>query len=125
MKDAIRRRGENISSFEVETEIVAHPSVRECAVVAVPNEIAEDDVLAVVAPAPGATIDPKELLEFLQPRLAHFMLPRYIRIMADLPRTPTQKVEKYVLRQQGLTPDAWDREKAGIKIRREKIRGGV
>ena len=125
MKDAIRRRGENISSFEVETEIVAHPSVRECAVVAVPNEMAEDDVLAVVAPAPGATIDPKELLEFLQPRLAHFMLPRYIRIMADLPRTPTQKVEKYVLRQQGLTPDAWDREKAGIKIRREKIRGGA
>jgi len=50
------------------------------------------------------------------------MLPRYIRITTDLPRTPTQKVEKYVLRQQGLTPDAWDREKAGIKIRREKIR---
>jgi carnitine-CoA ligase len=52
------------------------------------------------------------------------MLPRYVRIMTDLPRTPTQKVEKYVLRQQGLTPDVWDREKGGIKIRREKIRGG-
>jgi len=125
MKDAIRRRGENISSFEVEAEIVAHPSVRECAVVAVPNEMSEDDVLAIVAPAPGATIDPLELLEFLKPRLAHFMLPRYIRIMTDLPRTPTQKVEKYILRQQGLTPDVWDREKGGIKIRREKIRGGI
>jgi crotonobetaine/carnitine-CoA ligase len=62
-----------------------------------------------------------ELLEFLKPRLAHFMLPRYIRVLEALPRTPTQKVEKYVLRQQGLTPETWDREKAGVKIRREKI----
>jgi carnitine-CoA ligase len=123
MKDAIRRRGENISSFEVEAEILAHPQIRECAVVAVPNEMAEDDVLAIVAPAPGATIDPLELLEFLKPQLAHFMLPRYVRIMTDLPRTPTQKVEKYILRQQGLTPDTWDRDKAGLKIRREKIGG--
>jgi len=82
-------------------------------------------VLAVVAPAPGEQIDPVELLEFLQPRLAHFMLPRYVRIMADLPRTPTQKVEKYILRQQGLTPDTWDREKAGMKVRRERIRAGA
>lgn len=125
IKDAIRRRGENISSFEVEAEIVAHPKIRECAVVAVPNEMSEDDVLAIVAPAPGETIDPRELFEFLQPRLAHFMLPRYIRIMADLPHTPTQKVEKYILRQEGLTPDTWDREKAGVKVRREKIRSGV
>ena len=123
MKDAIRRRGENISSFEVEAEILTHPKIRECAVVAVPNEMAEDDVLAIVAPATGAAVDPLELLEFLKPRLAHFMLPRYVRIMTDLPRTPTQKVEKYVLRQQGLTPDTWDREKAGVKIRREKIGG--
>jgi crotonobetaine/carnitine-CoA ligase len=51
------------------------------------------------------------------------MLPRYIRVMKDLPRTPTQKVEKYVLRQQGPTVDTWDREKAGIKVQREKIGG--
>lgn len=121
MKDAIRRRGENVSSFEVEAEILAHPKVRECAVVAVPNELSEDDVLAVVAAVPGEVIEPLELLEFLQPRLAHFMLPRYIRIMADLPRTPTQKVEKYILRQQGLTADVWDREQAGIRIRRQAI----
>ena len=123
MKDAIRRRGENISSFEVEAEILAHPKIRECAVVAVPNEMAEDDVLAIVAPATGAEVDPLELLEFLKPRLAHFMLPRYVRILTDLPRTPTQKVEKYILRQQGLTSDTWDREKAGVKIRRERIGG--
>lgn len=123
MKDAIRRRGENISSFEVEVEILAHPDVRECAVVAVPNETSEDDVLAIVAPIPGATIDPTALLDFLRPRLAHFMLPRYIRVLENLPRTPTQKVEKHVLRTAGITDDAWDRERAGIKIAREKIRG--
>jgi len=123
MKDAIRRRGENISSFEVEVEIVAHPRVRECAVVAVPNETAEDDVLAVVATVPGATLDPLDLLEFLRPRLAHFMLPRYVRVLDDLPRTPTQKVEKHVLRSAGVTPDTWDREKAGVRVGREKLRG--
>ncbi len=123
IKDAIRRRGENISSFEVEVEIVAHPLVRECAVVAVPNETSEDDVLAVVATVPGATLDPLELLEFLRPRLAHFMLPRYVRVMQDLPRTPTQKVEKHVLRSAGITPDTWDRERAGVRIGREKLRG--
>lgn len=124
MKDAIRRRGENISSFEVEVEIIAHPSVRECAVVAVPNEMSEDDVLAIVAPAPGHSIDPLDLINFLRPRLAHFMLPRYVRVLPDLPRTPTQKVEKYLLRQQGLVEGTWDREKAGVKIQRERIKGG-
>jgi len=123
MKDAIRRRGENISSFEVEAEILAHPAVRECAVVGVPSEHSEDDVLAIVAPAPGATIDPAELLGFLQPRLAHFMVPRYIRVVPDLPRTPTQKIEKYVLRAEGVTDVTWDRERAGIRVRREKLSG--
>ena len=123
MKDAIRRRGENISSFEVEVEIVAHPKVRECAVVAVPNETAEDDVLAVVATVPGETLDPLELLDFLRPRLAHFMLPRYVRVLADLPRTPTQKVEKHVLRSAGVTADTWDREKAGVRVGRDRLRG--
>ncbi|MGV2978952.1 AMP-binding protein [Camelimonas sp. ID_303_24] len=121
MKDAIRRRGENISSFEVEAEILAHPAVRECAVVGAPGEHSEDDVLAIVAAAPGATIDPAELLAFLQPRLAHFMLPRYIRVVADLPRTPTQKIEKYLLRAEGVTETVWDRERAGIRVRREKL----
>lgn len=121
IKDAIRRRGENISSFEVEMEVLAHPGVRECAAIGVKNEISEDDVLAVVAPTPGHTIDAAELLEFLRPRLAHFMLPRYIRILNQLPRTPTQKVEKYRLRAEGVTPDTWDREAAGIRIKRDRI----
>jgi crotonobetaine/carnitine-CoA ligase len=124
MKDAIRRRGENISSFEVEVEIGAHPKVRETAVVGVPSEFGEDEVLAIVAPVPGADIDPVEIISFLTPRMPHFMVPRYIRFMADLPKTPTQKIEKHLLRQQGITEDTWDRERAGIRLKREKLAAG-
>ncbi|MGE3906716.1 MAG: AMP-binding protein, partial [Reyranellaceae bacterium] len=101
IKDAIRRRGENISSFEVEAEVTAHPDVRECAAIGVPNEISEDDVLAVVAPVEGRSIDPVALIEFLRPRMAHFMVPRYVRVVDELPKTPTAKVQKAELRKQG------------------------
>lgn len=121
MKDAIRRRGENISSFEVEAEIAAHPSVYEVAVIPVPSELTEDEVMCVVAPVPGKRIDPHALLQFLEARLAHFMLPRYIRVVDSLPRTPTQKLMKHVLRADGITPDTWDREKAGIKVHRQQL----
>lgn len=121
LKDAIRRRGENISSFEVESEVLAHPAVGEAAAVAVKSEIAEDEVLAVVALRKGASLDPAELIEFLRPRMPHFMIPRYVRIVDALPRTPTAKIEKVKLRETGLTPDTWDREAAGIVVKREKI----
>jgi crotonobetaine/carnitine-CoA ligase len=121
LKDAIRRRGENISSFEVESEVLAHPSVREAAAVVVKSEIAEDEVMAVIALKEGETLDPAELIDFLRPRLAHFMIPRYVRIVEMLPRTPTAKIEKVKLRAVGLTPDTWDREAAGIRVKREKI----
>ena len=121
LKDAIRRRGENISSFEVEAVLGVHPAVREAAVVGVPSEFGEDDVLAVVAPVAGHTIDPVELIDFLRPRMAHFMIPRYVRQLPELPKTPTQKVQKNLLRAEGLTADTWDREAAGIRIRREKL----
>lgn len=120
-KDALRRRGENISSFEVESELLAHPQIREAAVIGVPSEFGEDEVLAIIAPVEGAQIDMEELTAFLTRRLPHFMTPRYIRQMPELPRTPTQKVEKYILREQGLTADAWDREAAGIRLKREKL----
>jgi len=121
MKDAIRRRGENISSFEVETEVCAHPAVKEAAAVAVASEHAEDEVLVAVSLADGASLDPAELIHFLVPRMAHFMVPRYVRVVAELPKTPTQKVQKHLLRSEGITADTWDREAAGIRIRREKI----
>lgn len=120
-KDALRRRGENISSFEVETEIAAHPAVAEVAVVGVRSEFGEDEVLAAVAPKVGARIDPAELLEFLRPRMAHFMLPRYIRLVDALPKTPTHKVQKVLLRESGVTAQTWDREAAGIVVKRDRI----
>lgn len=121
MKDAIRRRGENISSFEVEAEILAHPAVREAAAVAVPSPHGEDDVLAVVAPVQGVEIDPAELLGALVDRMPHFMVPRYIRIRPELPKTPTNKIEKHLLREEGITADTWDRERAGIQVKRERF----
>ena len=121
IKDAIRRRGENISSFEVENEVTAFDAVGEAAAIPVPSELGEDEVMIVVAPAQGKKIDPLELFNFLIPRMAHFMLPRYIRIIDDLPKTPTQKIKKHLLKDAGVTPDTWDREKEGIKVKRDKI----
>jgi len=121
IKDAIRRRGENISSFEVEADVGAHPTVREVAAIAVPNEMSEDEVMVVVAPVEGKTIDPVELIEFLRPRMAHFMVPRYVRIVAELPKTPTAKVQKAMLREQAVTADTWDREAAGIRVKGDRF----
>ncbi|MCY1279938.1 Crotonobetaine/carnitine--CoA ligase [compost metagenome] len=121
LKDALRRRGENISSFEVESAILSHPAVREVAVVGVPSEIAEDEVLAVLALAPGQELSPEQLIDFLRPRLADFMVPRYLRILPELPRTPTHKVLKHELRAQGVTLDTWDRERAGVQVKRERL----
>ncbi|MEM9397145.1 MAG: AMP-binding protein [Pseudomonadota bacterium] len=121
-KDAIRRRGENISSFEVEAEVVAHPSVREAAAYGVPSDLSEDDVMIAVAPVAGKTIDPSELIHFLIDRMAYFMVPRYVRILDELPKTPTAKVQKNLLRDAALTEDTWDRDQAGIKVKREALR---
>jgi crotonobetaine/carnitine-CoA ligase len=118
-KDAIRRRGENVSSFEVEAEVLAHPDVQDAAAVGVPAPQGEQDILVVVVPRPGVALEPAALFAFLRPRMAHFMLPRYIRVADDLPRTPSARVQKHVLRAEGVTPDCWDREAAGIVVRRD------
>lgn len=121
IKDAIRRRGENISSFEVESAVVLHPAIREAAAVGVPSHDSEDDLLVAVSLVDGANLDPVQLIDFLRDRLAHFMIPRYIRVLPDLPKTPTSKVQKFSLRAEGVTNDTWDREKAGIRVTRERI----
>ena len=120
-KDAIRRRGENISSFEVEADVQAFPAVREVAAIGVPNEMSEEDVLVVVAPMQGASLDPAELIAFLRERMAHFMVPRYVRVVAELPKTPSNKVMKAELRREGVTADTWDRERAGIAVRSDRF----
>lgn len=121
IKDAIRRRGENISSFEVESAVTLHPAVREAAALAVPSADSEDEVLVAIALVAGHTLNPAELIAFLRPRLAHFMIPRYVRILDELPKTPTAKVQKVALRAAGVTPDTWDRERAGIRIGRDRF----
>ena len=121
IKDKMRRRGENISSMEIEREVNAFPEVADSAAVAVPSEFGEDEVMIVVEVKPGNRIDPAQLIEFLVPRMAHFMVPRYVRFIEKLPKTPTMKVEKHLLRSAGVTADTWDREAAGVKVRREKL----
>ncbi len=122
MKDAIRRRGENISSFEVESQIIAHPAVREAAVIGVPSAYSEDEVMVVVAPVDGRAVDFAELLEFAAARMPYFMVPRYFRTVPELPKTPTAKVQKAKLREEGVTSDTWDREAAGLYLKRENFR---
>jgi crotonobetaine/carnitine-CoA ligase len=122
IKDAIRRRGENISSFEVETAVCEFPSVKEAAAVGVPSRFGEEEILLVATPAPGQVVNPAELVRFLQERLPYFMVPKYVRIVPELPKTPTQKVQKVALRETGITPDTWDREAdPTITVRRDRL----
>src|SRR5690606_11050756 len=111
-RDVIRRRGENISSFEVEAELLAYPGVRAAAAVPVAGDGGEDEVLAVLSMQEGQPLDPSALIAFLQPRMAAFMSPRYVRVMTELPLTSTQKIQKHLLRAQGVTADTWDRGEA-------------
>ncbi|MFD0094671.1 AMP-binding protein, partial [Bacillus cereus] len=109
LKDAIRRRGENISSTEVEEVALQHPSVVECAVVAVPSEWSEDEVMIFAVLAEGAELSPDELTEFMAERVPTFAVPRFVEFLDDLPKTPSHKIQKAVLRTRGRSPLTWDR----------------
>ncbi|WP_087972247.1 AMP-binding protein [Oceanobacillus rekensis] len=117
-KDVIRRKGENISSYEVESVINSHPKIYESAVVGVPSELTEDEVLVIVVLKTGEKLGTEELLDFCQKRMAYFAVPRFVRFLNELPRTPSQRVEKYKLRKEGITEDTWDRELAGYQVQR-------
>ena len=112
--ERIRRRGENITCFEVEKEVMKHPAVEECAVYGVPSELGEDEVMAAVILQEGESVSPGELISFLGDKLAPFQTPRYIRFMQELPKTEIYKVKKKQLQGEGITPDTWDREKPGM-----------
>jgi carnitine-CoA ligase len=117
-KERIRRRGENVSGFEVERIVGMHPDVSEVAALPYPAEVGEDDIRCVIIRRTGATLAPGELMDWLQPRMPFFMLPRYIEFVDDMPRTPSAKIEKYKLVEAGLSGAAWDRDKAGYRIER-------
>ena len=108
--DSIRRRGENISAFEVEEVVKLHPAVLDAAAYGVPSELTEDDLMVAVVVRPGETVDPAGLAAFCGERMARHMVPRYIDVVPDLPRTPTEKVQKPALAERGVTPTTWDSE---------------
>ena len=120
IKDCIRVRGENLSSYQIETVLLDYPAVAEAAAIAVPSEIpgGEDEIKACLVLKPGAAADPERLLDHCRKAMPHFAVPRYVEILEALPKTPTEKVQKALLRQAGVTPATWDREQAGTKMRR-------
>jgi crotonobetaine/carnitine-CoA ligase len=117
-KDAIRRRGENISAYEVEQVVLAHPAVATAAVFPVRSELAEDEVMVALVLRPGVALTPAELLDHCQPRLPYFAVPRYVELVAELPATENGKIQKFKLRERGVTSDTWDREAHGYKVSR-------
>jgi carnitine-CoA ligase len=109
LKDSIRRRGENVSSFEVESVVNAHPAVVESAAFGVPSELGEDDVMVAVVVADSAAFDPRGLIDHCEPQLAYFAVPRYVRVVDGLPKTASERVQKFRLRADGVTADTYDR----------------
>ena len=118
IKDTIRRRGENISSFEVEQALLAHPAVSAAAAFPVASEMAEDEVAAAVVLEDGAELTPEELMRHCEPRLAYFAIPRFVRIVEELPQTANGKIRKSVLRDAGVLEGDWDREAVGFELKR-------
>ena len=118
-KDVIRRRGENVSSLEVENVINAHEKVLESAVIGVPSELYDDDIKAYVILKPNEKLDPLEIVKWCKDRLAYFKVPRYIEFRTRFPKTPTHRVQKYKLKaeRKDLTQDCFDLEKTDFKLR--------
>jgi crotonobetaine/carnitine-CoA ligase len=114
--DAIRYRGENVSSFEVESAAAQHDSVLECAAVGVPSPTVDQDVKLIVVPAPQGALAAEELFEFLVGQLPYFALPRYIALRDQLPKTSTGKIKKLELREDTDEEVLWDREKHGYRV---------
>jgi crotonobetaine/carnitine-CoA ligase len=115
IKDSIRRRGENVSSFEVEAEVNAHPAVAESAAIAVPSSEGEDEIKVFVVPVAEKSLDPEDLMRFLIPRMTRYMIPRYVEVVDSLPKTPTLRVKKVELRERS-SGGGWDRVAAGIEL---------
>ncbi|MFD7476958.1 AMP-binding protein [Streptomyces sp. NPDC059837] len=109
IKDVIRRRGENISSYEVESAVRSHPAVFQAAAFPVASELAEDEVMVAVVVRPGRALDAADLARHCARELPPFAVPRYIETVPALPLTETGKVRKAELRERGVTPDTWDR----------------
>ena len=118
IKDAIRRRGENISSFEVEQVLLSHPAVAIAAAFPVRSSLAEDEVMVAVVLHPGQSLAALDLIKYCEPLLPYFAVPRYVEFVETLPTTENGKVQKYKLSERGVSDATWDREAAGYKLKR-------
>jgi crotonobetaine/carnitine-CoA ligase len=118
LKDAIRRRGENISSFEVEQVLLSHPEIATAAAYPVRSELAEDEVMAAIVRQPGSALDEVAVIRFCETRMPYFAVPRFLEFVDNLPTTENGKIQKYKLRERGITGYTWDRETAGILVKR-------
>jgi crotonobetaine/carnitine-CoA ligase len=118
LKDAIRRRGENISSFEVEQVLLSHPEIATAAAFPVRSELAEDEVMAAIVRQPGSALDEVAVVRFCETRMPYFAVPRFLEFVDALPTTENGKIQKYKLRERGITKLTWDREATGIIIKR-------
>jgi carnitine-CoA ligase len=122
-KDALRRRGENIASFELEMAIGRHPAIAMCAVTAVPSTLGEDDVKVTILCHPGMPPTVEELFGYFREHLPYFAIPRYVEIREWLPTTITGRVQKFQLRDEGVTEHTWDLESMGLTVPKEQRRG--
>jgi crotonobetaine/carnitine-CoA ligase len=118
LKDAIRRRGENISSWEVEQVVNDHEAVAESAAIGIPSDLTEEEVMVVVVLQDDAVLPHEALLDFCQERLPHFAVPRYVRFTGELPKNHAQRIQKQELRAEAVTVDTWDREQFGYVVTR-------
>jgi crotonobetaine/carnitine-CoA ligase len=119
-KDVIRFRGENISPDQVENIINTHPKVAETCIIGVPSPASEEDVKALVRLKEGQRLKPEELIAFCEDKMTSFMIPRYVEFVDSLPKTATDKFEKFKLKANWKTPKTWDREEVGYKLKRTK-----
>ena len=118
--ERIRRRAENVSSFEIEAAALSHPSISECAAVGVPSEFeGDDDIKLTLVLQKGEILAPKDLMTYLIPLLPHFMVPRYLEYVNELARTPTGKILKGTLKKMGINENVWDRKNSSISIRQD------
>jgi crotonobetaine/carnitine-CoA ligase len=118
VKDSLRRRGENVSSVEVEQTVMRHPAVGEAAAVGIPSELGEDEILVVVTLRPDAAVNYAELLDFCAARMPYFCVPRYLEVLDEIPKNVIGRVRKDMLRNRGLGAGAWDREAHGYVLSR-------
>ncbi len=121
-KDAIRRRGENVSSVQLEAAIATHPKIAEASIVAVPSEMTEDDIKVCIVLSGPEEPTPEELFGFFEEKLPYFAVPRYVEIVEALPKTATMRVQKHVLRGAGLTSRTLDFEALGLQIAPDRRR---